>query len=224
MRRESHVRICLRGRVRSPSATHLTVGTVFLARLYVLFFIEVDRRPVQMAGVTRHLNGAGCTPIGSTPIGGCAMRSGSTSTNESAGRSAGCRPPWCPAVDADGDPRGNGEVAEVTGLLRDDPAGDQMTGWPADMRLILRRERPHPGAQLSVFEQYEGFRFQVTATNLPTGQIPFLEACHRVQARVVSTVRCAKGTGVRRLQSQKFTINSVWCVTVGIAHDLLAWS
>ncbi len=82
---------------------------------------------------------------------------------------------WCPAVDADGEPRPHGEVAEVTG--------------PADMRVIVRRERPHPGAQLSLFEQHEGYRFPVTATTVATGQVPFREACHRAQARVESRIR-----------------------------------
>nr|WP_322778886.1 transposase [Frankia sp. Cas4] len=91
------------------------------------------------------------------------------------------------------------------------------------MRIIFRRERPHPGAQLSLFEQHEGHRFHVTATNLPTGQVPLLEACHRVQARVESRIRCGKDTGLRRLPSQKFAMNSVWCAAVGIACDLLAW-
>ncbi len=55
-------------------------------------------------------------------------------------------------------------VAEIIGLLRTGLAGDALAGWSVDMRLIVRRERPHPGAQLSLFEQREGFRFPVTAT------------------------------------------------------------
>ena len=34
-------------------------------------------------------------------------------------------------------------VAELTGLLN-------LTGWPAGMRVIARKERPHPGAQLQI--------------------------------------------------------------------------
>ena len=130
---------------------------------------------------------------------------------------------WCPALDAQGRPRDNGEVAELTGLLRGGPVGDQLASWPADIRIIVRRERPHPGAQLSLFEHHTGYRFQVTATDLPNGQVAFLEACHRVQARVESRIRCGKDTGLRRLPSQKYPINQVWCVAVGIACDLLAW-
>ncbi|WP_322780819.1 transposase, partial [Frankia sp. Cas4] len=88
---------------------------------------------------------------------------------------------------------------------------------------ITQIPEPYRDDLLSLFEQHEGFRFQVTATNLPTGRIPFLEACHRVQARVESRIRCGKDTGLRWLPSHKFTISSVWCVAVGMACDLLAW-
>ena len=58
---------------------------------------------------------------------------------------------WTPAVDADGGIRDGGDVAEVTDLL-------DLTRWPAGMRVTIRRERPHPGAQLSLFEEADGWR------------------------------------------------------------------
>jgi hypothetical protein len=64
------------------------------------------------------------------------------------------------------------------------------------MRIIIRRENPHPGAQLSLFEQHEGKRYQVTATSTPRGQIQFPGARHRTQARVEDKIRCAKSTGL----------------------------
>jgi len=79
--------------------------------------------------------------------------------------------------------------------LRHSAGGDRLDGWPADMRIIIRRENPHPGAQLSLFEQHEGKRYQVTATNTPRGQVQFLEARHRTQARAEDNIRCAKSTG-----------------------------
>ncbi len=62
---------------------------------------------------------------------------------------------WTPAVEADGSPRAGADVAELTGLLPDLTAA----GWPAGMRVIVRRERPHPGAQLT-FTDVDGWRFQ----------------------------------------------------------------
>lgn len=130
---------------------------------------------------------------------------------------------WCPALDADGDPRKSAQVAELTGLYRTDPKGNQLTTWPDDLQIIARREKPHPGAQLTLFEQHAGYRFQLTATNLTGLNVQLLEATHRVQARVESRIRCAKDTGLRRLPSKSFAINSAWCVVVAMACDLLAW-
>ncbi|MCW2628435.1 MAG: family transposase [Mycobacterium sp.] len=41
------------------------------------------------------------------------------------------------------------------------------------MRVIVRRERPHPGVQLSLFEQADGWRYQAFTTNTSTGQLAF---------------------------------------------------
>jgi len=130
---------------------------------------------------------------------------------------------WVPAVDAAGTLRPRAQVAELTGLLRHSAGGDRLPGWPADMRILIRRENPHPGAQLTLFEQHEGKRFQVTATSSPRGQIQFLEARHRTQARVEDKIRCAKATGLRHLPSRDYAVNTAWCQASAIACDLLAW-
>jgi DDE family transposase len=57
--------------------------------------------------------------------------------------------------------REEAHVTELTGLLRQGPAGDQFAGWPATMRIFARRERPHPGAQLSLFEAEDGWRYSL---------------------------------------------------------------
>ena len=123
---------------------------------------------------------------------------------------------WTPAVDADGEPRDGADVAEVTDLLT-------LTGWPVGMRLIVRRERPHPGAQLSLFEHADGWRYQAVATNTTTGQLAFLEARHRAHARVEDRIRHAKDTGLGRFPSREYTINQVWVQLAAIAADLTAW-
>ena len=92
------------------------------------------------------------------------------------------------------------------------------------MRLIVRRERPHPGAQLSLFEESDGWRYQVIATNTTTGQLAFLEARHRAHARVEDRIRIAKDTGLGRFPSREFTINQAWLVATIIAADLTAWT
>jgi Transposase DDE domain group 1 len=130
---------------------------------------------------------------------------------------------WTPAIDADGVPRPDAQVAELTGLLRHSTGGDRLAGWPPDMRILIRRENPHPGAQLSLFEQHEGKRYQVTATSTPGGQVQFLEARHRTQARVEDRIRCGKSTGLGHLPSRDYKVNTAWCQAASIACDLLAW-
>ncbi|MCA1682152.1 MAG: IS1380 family transposase [Actinobacteria bacterium] len=130
---------------------------------------------------------------------------------------------WQPALDAAGDPREDAQVAELTGLLRHSVGGDRLAGWPPDMRIIIRRENPHPGAQLSLFEQHAGKRYQVIATNTPGTDIQFREAAHRTQARVEDRIRCGKNTGLAHLPSRDYAINQAWCAAVSLACDLLAW-
>jgi hypothetical protein len=112
--------------------------------------------------------------------------------------------------------RDGAQVAELTGLLA-------VTGWPTGMRVIVRRERPHPGAQLSLFEERDGWRYTAFVTNTPTGALQWLEVRHRAHARVEDRIRCAKDTGLRRLPSREFAINQAWCLAVALAADLIAW-
>ena len=88
------------------------------------------------------------------------------------------------------------------------------------MRVIVRRERPHPGAQLTLFEERDGWRYTAFVTNTTTGALQWLEARHRAHARVEDRIRCAKDTGLRRLPSREFAINAAWCTAVAIAADL----
>jgi hypothetical protein len=130
---------------------------------------------------------------------------------------------WEPALDADGQPRRDAHVADLTGLLRQSTHGDQLTGWPKDLRIIVRREPIPAGMQVSLFEQHDGYRYQVIATNTVGGQLQRLEARHRVHARVEDGVRTAKATGLRHLPSKAWGINEAWCQVVALAVDLLAW-
>ncbi len=123
---------------------------------------------------------------------------------------------WAPALDADGHSRDGGDVAELTDLL-------DLRAWPAGMRVIVRRERPHPGAQLSLFEERDGYRYQTIATNTTSGQLAFLEARHRAHARVEDRIRHAKDSGLGRFPSREFAINQAWTQITAIAADLIAW-
>jgi len=125
--------------------------------------------------------------------------------------------------------REEAHVTELTGLLRQGPAGDQFAGWPATMRIFARRERPHPGAQLSLFEAEDGWRYSLWVTNLPAqlrgwrADPAYIDAAHRVHARVEDAVRTGKGTGLGKFPSQAFALNQAWLAASLIAAALLAW-
>jgi hypothetical protein len=123
---------------------------------------------------------------------------------------------WTPAVTADGEVRDGADVAEATGLL-------DLRRWPTGMRVILRRERPHPGAQLSLLEEADGWRYHAFATNTRVGQLAFLEARHRAHARVEDRIKAAKDNGLGRFPSREYAINQAWLQIVAVAADLTAW-
>ena len=123
---------------------------------------------------------------------------------------------WTPAYDGDGQVRQGAWVADITGLL-------DLDSWPAGMRVIVRKERPHPGAQLR-FTDIDGHRFTAFATDANRGQLAGLELRHRRRARCEDRIRGAKDTGLRNLPLKGFTQNQVWCEIVALACELLAWT
>jgi hypothetical protein len=122
---------------------------------------------------------------------------------------------WTPAYDGDGRVRDGAWVADVTGLLN-------LSSWPKGMRVIVRKERPHPGAQLRITD-IDGHRVTAFATNTPRGQLADLELRHRRRARAEDRIRTAKDTGLRNLPLHDFGQNQIWCAIVALAVELTAW-
>ena len=89
--------------------------------------------------------------------------------------------------------------------------------------MIVRRERAHPGAQLS-FTDHDGHRFQAVLTDQPDPDIQILERRQRQRAHAETHIRNDKDTGLRNLPFRDFEHNRVWLMLVGIAHDLLVWT
>ena len=85
---------------------------------------------------------------------------------------------WTAAYDSNGKPRQAAQVAELTALLPDLTG----PGWPAGMRLITRRERPHPGAQLRL-PDVDGLRVTVLASNSHGEELAQLEVTHPLRTR-----------------------------------------
>jgi hypothetical protein len=127
---------------------------------------------------------------------------------------------WQPAYDADREPRDGAWVLEVTGLL-------DLSGWPPGMRVIVRKERPHPGAQLRLTDA-DGHRLTAFATNTPPGgpgrQLADLELRHRRRARAEDRIRAAKDTGLTNLPLHEMDQNRIWCAIVALACELTAWA
>jgi hypothetical protein len=127
---------------------------------------------------------------------------------------------WADAIDADGGHRDGAGLAEITRVL---PVA-ALAGYPAGTRVIVRRERPHPGAQLDAFEERDGWRYTAFTTDTGVGQLAHLDARHRAHARVEDRIRCAKDTGLDHFPSRSFAINTAWLVVVMLAVDLVAWT
>jgi hypothetical protein len=126
---------------------------------------------------------------------------------------------WQAALDTDGSLRDGAEVAEITHLV-------DLAGYPDGTRMIVRRERPHPGAQLSLFDTIAGLCHQVFITDTPRGgwSIQLLELRHRGHARVEDRIRTGKDTGFGRFPSRQFAINQAWLELALVGIDLLAWT
>lgn len=122
---------------------------------------------------------------------------------------------WAPAYNAEGGVREGAWVAELTGLM-------DLAGWPAGMRVIVRKERPHPGAQLRITD-VEGLRVTAFVTNTNRGQLADLELRHRRRARCEDRIRNAKDTGLRALPLHDFAQNQIWCAIIALAGDIVAW-
>jgi hypothetical protein len=127
---------------------------------------------------------------------------------------------WQVAYDADGQVRDGAWVAELTGML-------DLSRWPKGMRVIVGKERPHPGAQLR-FTDLDGHRFTCFVTGTRPGgkhgQLADLELRHRRRARCEDRIRCAKDTGLRNLPLHGFAQNQVWLELIALASELLAWT
>lgn len=123
---------------------------------------------------------------------------------------------WEPAYDTNGRPRDGADVAELTGAL-------DLDSWPPGMRVIVRRDRPHPGAQLR-FTDVDGYRLSAFATNTRGMQLADLEVRHRSRARCEDRIRISKDSGLRNFPLTGFGQNRIWLQIVALAGEISAWT
>lgn len=136
---------------------------------------------------------------------------------------------WRAALDGDGEPRDGAQVAELTAwmptpLTQNRASRPGPKDWPEQMRVIARRERPHPGAQLRLTD-HNGWRITCFATNTkgPGWTLAALEVRHRQRARCEDRIRGLKDTGLRNLPFHGYNQNRIWMEVVALAADLLTW-
>jgi hypothetical protein len=123
---------------------------------------------------------------------------------------------WRPAIGQDGQQRDGAWVTELTGVVN-------LPDWPDGTRLICRRERPHPGAQLT-FTDLDGHRFQCFITDQADADIAALEATHRQHAVVEDRIKTLKATGASHLPFHSFDANAAWLELALAAHDITTWT
>lgn len=123
---------------------------------------------------------------------------------------------WVQAINAGGAERDGAWVCELTDHV-------DLSAWPDGSRLIVRRERPHPGAQFTIFDE-RGYRHTCFLTDQDDTDIAALELGHRGRARVEDSIRAGKDTGMRNLPHHAFEHNQTWLELSLIAQDLLTWT
>lgn len=122
---------------------------------------------------------------------------------------------WRPARRQDATPRDGAEVAELTDLV-DPPAG-----WPDGVRLIVRREPLHPGAQQTLFAS-TNFRYWGHWTD-QDGDPVALDTSMRAHAHVEDHIRRLKDSGLCRFPFRDGDANRAWLAVVCFAADLVRW-
>lgn len=132
---------------------------------------------------------------------------------------------WRAALDGNGEARDGAQVAELTAWMPPTTRTGTSDDWPSGMRVIARRERPHPGAQLRLTD-HNGWRVTCFATNTKGAgwTLATLEIRHRQRARCEDRIRGLKDTGLRNLPFHSYDQNRIWLEVVALAADLLAWT
>ena len=121
---------------------------------------------------------------------------------------------WQPALRADGEPRTDAVVAEITDLV-------DLPKWPVGTRLIIRREPRHPGTQHSLFpsDAYRYWGHYTDQHGTPIDADLFM----RAHAHVEDHIQRLKESGLSRFPFTNLEANQAWLAVVCMAADLVRW-
>lgn len=130
---------------------------------------------------------------------------------------------WVGAISQDGTPVAEhptrprrAYVCELTEHL-------DLSAWPEGSRLICRRERAHPGAQLSLIDT-DGWRHTCFLTDKEGEDIAELDRDHRAHAHVEQRIEDAKALGLAKLPFRSFAMNEAWMQLVLAAQDIVGFA
>ena len=93
--------------------------------------------------------------------------------------------------------------------------------WPDDLRLVVRREPLHPGAQRSLFDS-DNWRYWGHWTDQPQ-PAPESDRDMRAHARVETHIARVKDQGGNRFPFTKYAPNRLWLHIVALADTLIRW-
>ena len=121
---------------------------------------------------------------------------------------------WLPALTQDGQLRDGAAVAELTSLIT-------RGSLPEGTRLIVRRERLHPGAQRSLIPSLD-YRYWGFYTD-QEGDPRDLDVTMRAHAHVENHIQRLKDSGLTSMPFSNFAANAAWLFAVCLAGDLVRW-
>lgn len=121
---------------------------------------------------------------------------------------------WVAAIDQDGVPREHAQVAELDLVLE---------RWDPGLRVIVRREIAHAGAQLRMVD-FDGWRYQVILTSLADEDIAAIAAVYNGRGRCEQVIDQVKQLGLGHLPSSRYDINEAWALIGLIAANLVRWT
>jgi len=161
---------------------------------------------------------AGCTGFvwhcRARNVGFAVVARSNASIHAALSRIAGDDERWQPALRQNGDERPGAAVAELTDVV-------DLSDWPDETRLLVRREPLHPGAQQTLFPSLL-FRYWGHYTDA-AGDPVALDVDMRAHAHVEDHIRRLKDSGGQRFPFIDFAANQAWLAVVCFADALVRW-
>ena len=130
---------------------------------------------------------------------------------------------WVGAISQDGVPVAEHPTRPREAYVTELTERLDLSAWPSGSRLICRRERAHPGAQLSLIDT-DGWRHTCFLTDQTGEDVACLDRDHRAHAHVEQRIEDGKALGLAKLPFRSFAMNEAWMQPVLAAQDILGFA